>query len=152
MIGQYQQIFRGIDQQDSHEFLIILMDLMHSDLQTLPVPEKPKSVITPSEKAWLEFTKARESLILHLFYGQMKSTVKCSVCLKESATYEGFSNLSLELPSNSSGCLLSQCMDMYFSGEHIHGWNCPNCKQKRTAIKKLDISKLPPVLVIHLKR
>uniref|UniRef100_A0A034VW25 Ubiquitin carboxyl-terminal hydrolase n=1 Tax=Bactrocera dorsalis TaxID=27457 RepID=A0A034VW25_BACDO len=152
VMGQYQQIFRGIEQQDSHEFLTILMDWLHSDLQTLHVPEKPRDNITPSEKAWLEFTKAKESLILHLFYGQIKSTVKCVDCNKESATYECFSNLSLELPSNANVCYLSQCMDMYFSGERIHGWNCPNCKTKRDAVKKLDISKLPPVLVIHMKR
>ncbi|XP_017466689.1 PREDICTED: ubiquitin carboxyl-terminal hydrolase 8 isoform X1 [Rhagoletis zephyria] len=152
VMGQYQQIFRGIEQQDSHEFLTILMDWLHSDLQTLNVPEKARDNITPSEKAWLEFTKAKESLILHLFYGQIKSTVKCVDCNKESATYECFSNLSLELPSNANLCYLSQCMDMYFSGERIHGWNCPNCQKKRDAVKKLDISKLPPVLVIHLKR
>jgi ubiquitin carboxyl-terminal hydrolase 8 len=34
----------------------------------------------------------------------------------------------------------------------VLGWNCPWCKEKRDAIKKLDISKLPPILVIHLKR
>ncbi|KAH8314999.1 ubiquitin carboxyl-terminal hydrolase 8 isoform X1 [Drosophila kikkawai] len=151
IVGQYQQIFRGFDQQDSHEFLTILMDWLHSDLQTLRVARQ-RETMSASEKAWLEFTKAKESMILHLFYGQMKSTVKCVACHKESATYECFSNLSLELPPNSNVCQLSQCMDMYFSGERIHGWNCPNCKTKRDAIKKLDISKLPPVLVVHLKR
>ncbi|XP_016941445.4 ubiquitin carboxyl-terminal hydrolase 8 isoform X1 [Drosophila suzukii] len=151
VVGQYQKIFRGVDQQDSHEFLTILMDWLHSDLQTLHV-SRQREMISASEKAWLEFTKAKESMILHLFYGQMKSTVKCVACHKESATYESFSNLSLELPPNSNVCQLNQCMDMYFSGERIHGWNCPSCKTKRDAIKKLDISKLPPVLVVHLKR
>ncbi|XP_034663563.1 ubiquitin carboxyl-terminal hydrolase 8 isoform X1 [Drosophila subobscura] len=151
VVGQYQRIFRGVDQQDSHEFLTILMDWLHSDLQTLDVP-RIRETIGAAEKAWLDFTKAKESMILHLFYGQMKSTVKCVACHKESATYECFSNLSLELPPNANECQLSQCMDMYFSGERIHGWNCPNCKTKRDAIKKLDISKLPPVLVVHLKR
>lgn len=41
---------------------------------------------------------------------------------------------------------------MYFNGERITGWNCPICQVKRDAIKKLDISKLPPILVIHFKR
>jgi ubiquitin carboxyl-terminal hydrolase 8 len=41
---------------------------------------------------------------------------------------------------------------MYFHGEVVRGWICPHCKEPREAIKKLDISKLPPVLVIHLKR
>ncbi|XP_030572237.1 ubiquitin carboxyl-terminal hydrolase 8 isoform X1 [Drosophila novamexicana] len=151
VVGQYQKIFRGVDQQDSHEFLTILMDWLHSDLQTLRVPRK-RDIISAAEKAWLEFTKSQESIIQHLFYGQIKSTVKCVTCTKESATYECFSNLSLELPANANFCYLHQCMDMYFSGEKIHGWNCPNCKTKRDAIKKLDISKLPPVLVVHLKR
>ncbi|KAH8336607.1 hypothetical protein KR074_012323 [Drosophila pseudoananassae] len=151
VVGQYQKIFRGVDQQDSHEFLTILMDWLHSDLQTLHVARQ-RETISASEKAWLEFTKAKESMILHLFYGQIKSTVKCVACNKESATYECFSNLSLELPPNSNVCHLNQCMDLYFSGERIQGWNCPNCNTKRDAIKKLDISKLPPVLVVHLKR
>uniref|UniRef100_A0A1I8Q2N6 Ubiquitin carboxyl-terminal hydrolase n=1 Tax=Stomoxys calcitrans TaxID=35570 RepID=A0A1I8Q2N6_STOCA len=152
VIGQYQKMFRGIEQQDSHEFLTILMDWLHSDLQTLTVPEHAREPMTASDKAWLDFTKAKESLILHLFYGQIKSIVKCITCDKESATYECFSNLSLELPENNNICQLSQCLDMYFSGERINGWNCPACKQKRDAIKKLNISKLPPVLVVHLKR
>ncbi|XP_055902298.1 ubiquitin carboxyl-terminal hydrolase 8 [Eupeodes corollae] len=153
VVGQYQKIFRGIEQQDSHEFLTILMDWLHSDLQTLQAQQKSVRENMPaSERAWLEFTKARESLILRLFYGQIKSTVKCVYCNKESATYECFSNLSLELPSSANMCTLNQCMDMYFNGERIHGWVCPTCKQPREAIKKLDISKLPPILVVHFKR
>lgn len=109
--------------------------------------------LPPSEKAWLEYTKAKESFILRLFYGQIKSTVKCTVCSKESATYETFSNLSLELPpSNVDRCHIQESFNMYFNGERVKGWNCPHCKSPRDAIKKLDISKLPPVLVIHLKR
>ena len=30
--------------------------------------------------------------------------------------------------------------------------NCPNCKQLRKASKVLSLSRLPPVLLIHLKR
>lgn len=33
VVGQFKQIFRGMDQQDSHEFLTILMDWLHLDLQ-----------------------------------------------------------------------------------------------------------------------
>lgn len=106
-----------------------------------------------SEKAWLEYTKAKESFILRLFYGQIKSTVKCKICGEESATFDTFSNLSLELPMiNIERCHIMDCFNLYFNGENISGWNCPRCKVPRDAVKKLDISKLPPVLVIHLKR
>lgn len=100
----------------------------------------------------MDFVKCKESYILNLFYGQIKSTVKCKVCTRESATYESFSNLSLELPIASSKCDIQQCLNMYFYGENITGWKCPTCKVERDAIKKLDISKLPPILVIHFKR
>lgn len=112
----------------------------------------PKESLSASERAWREYTKGKESQLSRMFYGQIKSTVKCVDCSKESATYECFSNLSLELPPTRDRCKLENCLDMYFNGERIKGWNCPNCKDKREAIKKLDISKLPPVLVIHFKR
>ncbi|XP_059053040.1 ubiquitin carboxyl-terminal hydrolase 8 [Achroia grisella] len=151
-VGKHQRTFRGCEQQDSHEFLTILMDWLHLDLQfTLNVPPN-KDDLPASEKAWYEYTKSKESFILQLFYGQIKSTVMCKVCSKQSITYESFSNLSLELPANSNRCSLSDCLRLYLNGETIPGWNCPNCKQKRDAVKKLDISRLPPILVIHFKR
>lgn len=91
-------------------------------------------------------------MIQYLFFGQIRSIVKCRTCEFESATYEGFSHLSLELPQNNRQCEIFDCLDLYFNGENIEGWTCPKCKQNRDAVKKLDISKLPPVLVIHLKR
>lgn len=147
--GAHQKMFRGRDQQDAHEFLTIFMDCLHLELNSISIS---RPVTSPSEKYWIEFTKCKESKVLQLFYGQIKSTVKCVTCGKESATYETFSNLSLELPSQANYSSLVNCLSMYFGGERIHGWICPNCKQTREAIKKLDISRLPEYLVIHLKR
>jgi ubiquitin carboxyl-terminal hydrolase 8 len=31
-------------------------------------------------------------------------------------------------------------------------WKCPQCKAYRDAVKKIDIWRLPPLLIIHLKR
>ncbi|XP_050679288.1 ubiquitin carboxyl-terminal hydrolase 8 isoform X2 [Leptidea sinapis] len=150
-VGKHQRTFRGCEQQDSHEFLTILMDWLHLDLQfTMKPPLKEN--FEPSERAWHEYTKSKESLILRLFYGQIKSTVRCTVCGTHSATYDSFSNLSLELPPHAGRCALDDCLKLYLNGETIPGWNCPNCKEKRDAVKKLDISRLPPVLVIHFKR
>lgn len=104
------------------------------------------------ELSWREFVKNTNSIIQTMFYGQIRSTLKCCSCGFESATYEGFSHLSLELPQNSRQCYLSDCLDLYFNGESIDGWTCPGCKSNRGAVKKLDISRLPPILVIHFKR
>jgi ubiquitin C-terminal hydrolase len=37
VIGEQDSLFYGTDQQDSHEFLIMLIDWLQSDLQTIPV-------------------------------------------------------------------------------------------------------------------
>uniref|UniRef100_A0A182NZ17 Ubiquitin carboxyl-terminal hydrolase n=1 Tax=Anopheles dirus TaxID=7168 RepID=A0A182NZ17_9DIPT len=153
VVGQYERQFGGIEQQDSHEFLTILMDWLHSDLQTKQMQISTSlDQLPPSEKAWIEHFKGKGSYISELFYGQIKSTVKCTRCHKESATYESFSNLSLELPQDSNICYLENCLDMYFNGEEVRGWHCPKCKSNQDAIKKLDISRLPSILVVHFKR
>lgn len=36
-IGEQDNLFYGMDQQDSHEFLIMLIDWLQSDLQTIQV-------------------------------------------------------------------------------------------------------------------
>lgn len=44
---------------------------------------------------------------------------------------------------------------MFLRSENMSGeskWKCPDCKQYRDATKKIDIWKLPPLLIIHLKR
>uniref|UniRef100_A0A1B0CIJ8 ubiquitinyl hydrolase 1 n=1 Tax=Lutzomyia longipalpis TaxID=7200 RepID=A0A1B0CIJ8_LUTLO len=151
-IGAIHGVFREFEQQDAHEFLTIFIDMLHVDLQTIDTRAHIRENLSMSEKAWSDFTQSRESAILRLFYGQIKSTVKCKVCGAESATYESSSNLSLELPATNTRCSIEDCFDTYFNGENISGWNCPGCRQSRNAVKKLDISKLPPILVIHLKR
>ncbi|KAJ6634713.1 Ubiquitin carboxyl-terminal hydrolase 8, partial [Pseudolycoriella hygida] len=152
-VGQYHPMFSGADHQDSHEFLKILIDWMHLDLQTL-TPEVPRGNLSAADKAWFAFLKNKESAIFRMFYGQFKSTLKCCVCGCESATYESFSDISLQVPpiSRVSSPDIEQCLENFFYGEYIDDWDCPKCKTKRSAIKKLDITRLPKVLVIHFKR
>lgn len=37
VLGELDNLFYGTEQQDSHEFLIMLIDWLQSDLQTIPV-------------------------------------------------------------------------------------------------------------------
>ncbi|XP_076952933.1 ubiquitin carboxyl-terminal hydrolase 8-like [Bidens hawaiensis] len=50
---------------------------------------------------------------------------------------------------------LSECLEAFLKDEPLGPedmWLCPNCKEHRQASKKLDLWRLPEVLVIHLKR
>ncbi|KAK9787254.1 hypothetical protein WJX73_002767 [Symbiochloris irregularis] len=50
---------------------------------------------------------------------------------------------------------LLECLQTHFRAEQLYmedGWDCPRCKVKVEAQKKLDLWTLPPVLIMHLKR
>jgi hypothetical protein len=50
---------------------------------------------------------------------------------------------------------LDTCMELFTQAEKLGPddlWHCPGCKEFRQATKKFDLWRLPPVLVVHLKR
>nr|CAD7446139.1 unnamed protein product [Timema bartmani] len=155
VMGRLKSSFQGVEQQDSHEFLTLLMDWLHEDLnkKSGASPIKDPSISeNPEDAAWNKFRSVNESLILTLFFGQQKSTVRCCKCNEKSVTYEPFSNLSLPLPTNSNRCTLHDCVRLYLREETLTGWNCPSCKEARDAHKKFDIVRFPPILIVHFKR
>ncbi|CAI7791049.1 unnamed protein product [Closterium sp. NIES-53] len=54
-----------------------------------------------------------------------------------------------------SGVTLFSCLDAFIKEEPLGPddmWYCPQCKEHRQATKKLDLWRLPEILVVHLKR
>ena len=50
---------------------------------------------------------------------------------------------------------VSDAMRMFSAPELLHGknkWYCPRCRGHVDAVKRIGIWKLPPLLIIHLKR
>lgn len=50
---------------------------------------------------------------------------------------------------------LTQCLQMFIEPEVLgpdDKWYCPHCKEHIQAEKKMSIWRLPPILIIHLKR
>ncbi|EFX64527.1 hypothetical protein DAPPUDRAFT_66136, partial [Daphnia pulex] len=158
-VGRYKSSFRGYEQQDSHEFLTILVDWLHEELNEIrvkrPLKEQNNYGI-PDEKAaamaWEDYTDSNKSVIVKLFAGQQRSCLRCAVCRKESVTFEPFFNLSLPIPPSNSQCSIMECFQLYTKPEQISGWSCPFCKNKKGASKTIDIWEVPPVLVVHLQR
>lgn len=83
-IGTVVSQFRGYNQQDSHEFLHYLIDILNEDLNR--VKDKPYVEIPDSEgredsvvssEHWNAFTKRNDSVMVDIFYGQMKSHLVC---------------------------------------------------------------------------
>jgi len=88
--------------------LAFLLDGLHEDLNR--VAEKPyvelkdsnnRPDIVCAQEAWENHLLRNKSVIVDLFHGQLKSSVRCKQCLQESVRFDAFSNLTLPLPMES---------------------------------------------------
>ncbi|KAK4683648.1 ubiquitin carboxyl-terminal hydrolase 8, partial [Tremellales sp. Uapishka_1] len=164
----FAQQFSGTDQHDSQEFLSFVLDGLHEDLNRVRIKPPPVEM-TPereaalenlppevaSEKEWQIYRMRNDSLIVDLFQGQYRNRLECLTCHKTSTTYDAFMYMSLPVPSNKSRVVLQELIDEFVQAEIMQNedaWNCPRCKVPRRASKTLTISRLPPVLLIQLKR
>ncbi|XP_061450837.1 ubiquitin carboxyl-terminal hydrolase 8 isoform X2 [Rhineura floridana] len=160
-IGKINDQFAGYSQQDSQELLLFLMDGLHEDLNKADNRKRYKEEnndhlddFKAADLAWHKHKQLNESIIVALFQGQFKSTVQCLTCHKKSRTFEAFMYLSLPLASTSK-CTLQECLRLFSKEEKLtdnNRFHCSHCKTRRDSLKKIEIWKLPPVLLVHLKR
>ncbi|KAI0235568.1 ubiquitin-specific protease doa4 [Massospora cicadina] len=157
--------FQGNEQQDSQVFLAFLLDGLHEDLNLVRERPPPDDDSDPLEKlsdqeasdfAWERHLQRNNSIIVSLFQGQLKSRLQCGVCSEVSVTFNTFMYLSLPIPDPKAGPVhLLDCLELFIQEETLVGenaWFCPRCRCARPSTKRLTISRLPDVLLIHLKR
>ncbi|CAF0848802.1 unnamed protein product [Adineta steineri] len=141
--GRLASRFFNYHQHDSLEFLNILLDILHEDILTV--------------------SRLEQTIVSENFYGQISTVVTCKQCKKDLVTDDSFSFLPLPIPEANRGavssgtrsCKLDQCFQTFLQGEHIgnHGqWYCEHCHKLTDAKKTLNLKKLPPVLILQLKR
>ena len=111
VLGLCSKKYEGNNQEDAHEFITYLLDMMHEDLNRVinkpNINENEKNTknvnISEEEKSildWNNFLKRNQSVIIDIFYGQYKSCVICPLCNFKSISFNSFS--SLELPISES--------------------------------------------------
>uniref|UniRef100_A0A674AFN5 Ubiquitin carboxyl-terminal hydrolase n=1 Tax=Salmo trutta TaxID=8032 RepID=A0A674AFN5_SALTR len=160
-IGKINESFSGHEQQDSQELLLFLMDGLHEDLNKVAnrkcYTEEENDDLDDqraADQAWSKHKMLNESIIVALFQGQFKSTVQCLTCHRKSRTFETFMYLTLPLASTNK-CSLQDCLKLFSKEEKLTDQNkvfCRHCKALRDSIKKLEIWKVPPIILVHLKR
>ncbi|KAL7422668.1 ubiquitin-specific protease doa4 [Cryptotrichosporon argae] len=164
----FKSDFAGSEQHDSQEFLSFVMDGLHEDLNRIRVKPAPVEM-TPereaaleslppqvaSDKEWAIYKMRNDSFIVDLFQGQYMNRMECLVCHKTSTVYDSFQWLTLDLPTSKQKVVLPELFDQFVKPEILDGdekWYCPRCKTHRRASKTLTLVRLPPVLLIQLKR
>ena len=141
--GKLAPRFANCYQHDSLEFLSILLDILHEGLTN--ILREPQTIVSQT------------------FHIQMQTVVTCEECNKDVTTEESFSFLPLPIPeedqnstsSHNRRYKLDECFRKFLQGEHIGNngqWYCQYCDRLTNARKKLSLNRLPPVLILQLKR
>lgn len=146
-------------QEDAGEFLQFLLESLHSGVARsvqMDVVGIAKSNLDESHikslESWRDFHKKEYSPIIENFYGQTLTTVTCNRCKTKSNTFEPWA--MLKVPVSKDTQTINDCITEFLEPEQIPDYQCSNCglDTKGMAIKEHTISKLPPNIIIQLKR
>ena len=120
ILGLCSKKYEGNEQEDAHEFLSYLLDMLHEDLNK--VIDKPtviennnttnyinESDEEKSVRDWNNFLKRNQSILIDLFYGQYKSCVVCPHCNFKSVSFNSFMSLELPISENKNFILMKVC-------------------------------------------
>ena len=107
-LGKVNEDFQGRRQHDAHEFLNVLLGTLHEELNVRMVkphienPDNCKDSNYVVLHFWSNFLRRNWSFFVFLYYGQIQSTLRCTVCNNTRVMYEPYSNLSLPVPGSNS--------------------------------------------------
>lgn len=113
-------------QQDAQEFNKLLLDHLSLVMET---PE-----------------------LLEMFQGESKYTNRCKTCRSESGNTSPFLELELTLKNETD---ITGCLQTLFLPEQLIGdnqYHCGVCERRVDAERKLELTKLPPILNLQLLR
>lgn len=135
IVAEKHDMFGGFLQNDSHEFIILLLDILEEALK--------------EEK--------KENIIEKLFDYKLSSTLKCKLkkCGNTSVNISTNRFLTLDIPDSNQDLSLDDCYREYKAREKLESterWHCDKCNKKRIASKRLNIDEWPRHLLIQLKR
>ncbi|XP_060054106.1 ubiquitin carboxyl-terminal hydrolase 21 isoform X2 [Erinaceus europaeus] len=122
---KYVPSFSGYSQQDAQEFLKLLMERLHLEINRRGRRAPPILASNAASSAarrggvmleepdlsdddranlmWKRYLEREDSKIVDLFVGQLKSCLKCQACGYRSTTFEVFCDLSLPIPKDLLG-------------------------------------------------
>ena len=142
--------FGNNDQQDAHENMVKLLDIIHNHTHIQQDSIYNQVHLLPSVKSWeTNINKFGYSMVVKYFTGQFKTSVVCSVCDYSSLSYDNFNNISLDIPAFESS--VTDCIFSFIKKEKLLDAKCEKCNNK-TLHKTTSIWTFPKVLIINLKR
>jgi ubiquitin C-terminal hydrolase len=160
--GTLYENFARPMQNDSHEYMVYLLDNFHEALNTrakeAPLPSPTGTPSTPEEmrdlaaRGWTAFTHRNQSPIVDQFFGMTRKTLECQGCKHKSYQWETFNVFKI----SSSGSTFDEWIRNEYTPETIDGFECTPCKTAEKGRQTLKIQthlwQLPSTLFVGIKR
>lgn len=157
--GTIYEEFTQRRQQDSHEFLVWILDQMYMATQksvdiTIRNEETLQPMTLAAVKGWKAAFEKQYSPLTDLVFGMYRIQYKCTGCSAIHNRWETFNTLKVSLKHDSAGnpYPLDKLLELEFAEEDIDGYDCDACKNKTLTKKSVSIWRLPKFLILTLKR
>jgi ubiquitin C-terminal hydrolase len=155
----FEDLFRG-GQEDSAEALLFVLDAIHEGVSRkvkMDVVGTPKTSEDIHQikalQAWSEFYAKGYSPVVEQFFGQQMTATICRNCKNKNSRFEPWMMIKAPIDTDAGDNQpLSSCIDKAFDKEVIDDYECDNCKTRSQVDLEHTISKLPPVIILSLKR
>ena len=140
-------------QEDSHEFLRLLMDAMQKSC----IRARPHKTDEDTEYPF------------QLFRGTVESKVQCESCQASSSTIDPIEDIGLDVSAKTTTTTsslsygkvtpppnaladVSSAFSKFKAEEILEGYKCEKCNKVGKATKSSRLASIPPILTLHLKR
>jgi ubiquitin carboxyl-terminal hydrolase 36/42 len=167
-------------QEDSHEFLRLLIDAMQKSCQkarAAPHHQGPQEDNSDNQNHVSKSSSKDVEYPFSLFRGMVESNVTCDSCKTSSSTLDPIEDIGLEVTTETSsatnisshsrsrnnspvpGTSAAQLADVstafgrFIRAEALDaGYKCETCGRVGRATKRSRLASIPPILTLHLKR
>ncbi|XP_061465273.1 ubiquitin carboxyl-terminal hydrolase 37 isoform X2 [Rhineura floridana] len=150
--------FSGYMQNDAHEFLSQCLDQLKEDMEKLnktwksePISGEDSSLGRISDD--LSATRVYTCPVITNLEFEVQHSIICKMCGETVTKREQFNDLSIDLPRRKKllpSRSIQDSLDLFFRAEEIE-YSCEKCNGK-SALVTHKFSRLPRVLILHLKR
>ena len=155
----FEELFRG-GQEDSAEALTFVLDAIHEGVSRkvkMDVVGTPKTSEDVHQikalQAWSEFYAKGYSPVVEQFFGQLMTATICRNCKNKHSRFDPWMMIKAPIDAAAGNNQpLSACIDKAFDKEVVDDYECENCKTRGQVDLEHTISKLPPVIILSLKR
>jgi ubiquitin C-terminal hydrolase len=141
--GSVYDSFGRREQNDSHEYLIYLLDNFHEALR-----EKPDANEIIRD-GWLTYRAANTSPVMDLFFSMTRKTVTCTGCNNKTYSYESYNIFKIPTTGDS----FEEWISNELTQTEIEDYDCIKCRPtRRKAVIENHLWHLPSSLFIAIRR